>query len=134
MFLPPTIRMPFIFGGPFLWRGMYRIDMLPDIIHSYCIKKQILKTKINFFFKTKLILIQNPIFIIQSISTLDGSFVRCQNSEFPLSLQILCNSLQLRYSEHSQILLSLSSNPEVDRLRHSVKIRNSSSLVDFKIA
>jgi hypothetical protein len=32
----------------FFWWGTYRADMLHDIIHSYCIKKLILKAKRNF--------------------------------------------------------------------------------------
>jgi hypothetical protein len=34
-------------GKLFLLVRTYRADMLHDIIHSYCIKKQTLKTKIN---------------------------------------------------------------------------------------
>jgi hypothetical protein len=32
----------------FFWWGTYRANMLPVIIHSYCIKKQTLKNKRNF--------------------------------------------------------------------------------------
>jgi hypothetical protein len=46
-YLPLTIRMPSIFGELFFWWGTYRADMLHDIIHSYFIKKRILKIKRN---------------------------------------------------------------------------------------
>jgi predicted DNA-binding protein (MmcQ/YjbR family) len=45
--LPPTICTTSTFGELFFWWGTYRADMLHGIIHSYCIKKIILKTKIN---------------------------------------------------------------------------------------
>jgi hypothetical protein len=32
---------------PFFWRGTYRADILHGIVHSYCIKNIILKTKRN---------------------------------------------------------------------------------------
>jgi hypothetical protein len=43
--MPPTMRTPSIFRKDFLLVRMYRTDVLYDIIHSYCIKKQTLNTK-----------------------------------------------------------------------------------------
>jgi hypothetical protein len=90
----------------------------------------ILHQEVNLENQKKLknsILIRSPILIILSNSTLHSSFIQYRDSEFPLSLRILWNSLWLRYSEFLQILLSLSSNFEVDKLCHSVQIRISSS-------
>jgi hypothetical protein len=94
----------------FFWWGTYMADMLYGIINSYCIQKQILKTKRNL---KKLTPIWGHISRILPTSTLHGSFVRYWNSEFPLSLKSLWNSLWLWYSEFPLILHQLSLNPKV---------------------
>jgi hypothetical protein len=83
---------------------MYRADMLHSIIHSYCIKKRTLKIKRNLKKSTP---IQSHILRILPTSTLHGPFVRYWNSEFSLSLESLCNSLWLQYSEFPPDLASI---------------------------
>jgi hypothetical protein len=48
--LPPTTRTPSIFGEPFLLVRTDRTACCHGIVHSYCIKKQTLKT--NHVIKT----------------------------------------------------------------------------------
>jgi hypothetical protein len=106
----------------FFWWGTYRADMLHDIIHSCCIKKRTLKTERNLNIDiNSMSYLENPINFDPSCS-----FIRYRNSEFPLSLESLWDFLWLQYSEFPQILLQLRSNPEVEKLRHSVQIRSSS--------
>jgi hypothetical protein len=99
-----------------LWRGTYRADMLHDIIHSYYIKKQILKTKRN------LKSIPNRSHILRILPTLPlhSFFVRYQNSELPPSLESLWNPLWPWYSKFSLVSLLLSPNSEVDKSLPSV--------------
>jgi hypothetical protein len=52
---------------------------------------------------------------------LHGSFIWYWNSKFPLSLESLWNFIWLQYSEFPPILLQLSPNPKVEKLRHSVQ-------------
>jgi hypothetical protein len=56
--------------------------MVNDIIHSRCIKKRTLETKINS------ITIQSHILRILSTSILHDSFIRYQNFEFSMTTSI----------------------------------------------
>jgi hypothetical protein len=76
---------------------------------------------------SKLILIWSHNSRILLASILPASFVRSQNYEFSLSLESLWNPLRLWYSEFPLVLLLLSQNPKVEKLRHSAYIRSSSS-------
>jgi hypothetical protein len=108
----------------FFWWGMYKTDILHDIILSYFIKKWTLKTKKKL---KKSFLIQSHILRFLPTSTIHGSFVQYQNFESPSSSESLWNFLRLQYSECLQILLRLCFNPEVEKLQRSVQIRIFSS-------
>jgi hypothetical protein len=85
--LPPTICTSYIFGESFILARTYMAVMWHAIIHSYCIRKLMLK-KLKVTLK-KSISIRSHILRILPISTIHGSFVQYQNSEFSRSLGII---------------------------------------------
>jgi hypothetical protein len=107
----------------FFWWEMCRANMLHDIIHSYCIEKQILKTKRNL----KIDSIRSHISRILQTSPLHSFFVPYQSPAFWPSLENLWSTLRPWYSEFHLVSLLVSPNPRVEKLRHSVQIRISSS-------
>jgi hypothetical protein len=91
----------------FFWEERIGLTYCHVIIHSCCIKKQIMKTKGNF---KKLTLIWNHILRILPTSTLHVSLVRCLNSEFPSSLENLWDFLRRQIISRSREVTSFGSN------------------------